>query len=68
MTGPTTLWKTWKVDEEGSKILGQSNFHHDCDAKMLVHAGVRPPPATLGLSFRNNTIPPVPEVCNTTVT
>jgi len=68
LAGPTTVWKTWKVDEEMWIMLGESNYDPQLDAKMSVHAVTRSPPATLCLSYANNRLSPVPEVCNTSVT
>jgi len=68
MSGPTSPWNSWKVDEEMWTMLGESNCDPHRDAKMSVHAVTRSLQAILCLSSPNNRISPVPAACNTSVT
>jgi len=68
MSVPTSLWNSWKVDEEMWTMLGESNCDPHRDAKMSVHSVTLSPQATLCLSCPNKRISPVPAACNTSVT
>ena len=68
MSGLSTLWKTWKGDEETWTMLGQSNQDPQTDAKMWVLAVTRFPLANFCLSFQDKMITPVPAGCNIPVT
>jgi hypothetical protein len=68
LTSSTTLWMSWKVHEETWTMLWETKANPKRDAKISVPAVTRSPAANLCLSFDDKTIPPVPVVCNTSVT